>query len=215
MNFCAASTPVSDAAAPLAPFDAGSGPCVVFVADTAAREWDATARAIARTANAVVLDPLAGDISVAAQHLAVLLHALGRGPYHLVAAARAAVSVCRFALDEPQLAASCTLVNAWPLAPGSGRGPINNDASLLGRTRSDVYRRLIEHGMPCPTLLVWSIDDPIGDRDAATALNEIFVRRRRETEIRYFARTGTDVFRERPAAFDRMLAMFVDDVAAG
>ena len=200
MNSFAASTPV---------IDSMTAPSVIFLAETSARVWDETAATIGATATPAMLEDFADSIDAATLQLTAFAHDLGDGPHHLVAASRAGVSAARVALARPELVASCTLVNPWALAPGGGRMPVSADAAQLGRARGEVYRGLIQRGMPCPTLLVWSIDDPAGDRDGAAALNEIFMRRQRETELRYFARTGTDVFRERPAAFARMLSAFL------
>ncbi len=186
-------------------------PSIVFLAET--RDWDATLPAFASTANAVALELIA-NVDEASRQLTACLHDLGPGPHHLVALSRSAVSAARVALAMPDRVASCTLVNGWALAPGGGRAPLSDDAPALGRARVEIYRSLIQCGMPCPTLLVWSIDDPIGDRDAAAVLNEMFVQRQRETEIRYFARAGTDVFRERPAAFNRMVSGFTAHAAS-
>jgi pimeloyl-ACP methyl ester carboxylesterase len=85
----------------------------------------------------------------------------------------------------------------------------------LGRLRSETHHVLLARGMPCPTLLVWAADDPTGDIDGSMLLDEMFMRRQRQTEVRYFNRAGHYLFREHPTAFNRMLAAFVRQHAAG
>lgn len=79
----------------------------------------------------------------------------------------------------------------------------------LGRLRSDTHRALLARGMPCPTLLVWAAEDPTGDIDGSRLLDEMFMRRQRQTEVRYFTRAGHYLFREHPKTFNRMLSAFV------
>lgn len=75
--------------------------------------------------------------------------------------------------------------------------------------RSEVHRWLIEKGMPCPTLIPWGYNDPGASIEAGMQLIELFMRRQRRTEVRIFNRSGHFVYREHPAAFNRLLDGFI------
>lgn len=75
--------------------------------------------------------------------------------------------------------------------------------------RGETHRWLIEKGMPCPTLVTWGYQDPGAAMDAGMQLIELFMKRQRKTEVRIFNRSGHFVYREHPAAFNRMLHGFV------
>jgi 2-hydroxy-6-oxonona-2,4-dienedioate hydrolase len=75
--------------------------------------------------------------------------------------------------------------------------------------RGEVHRWLIEKGMPCPTLIVWGYEDPGASLEAGMQLIELFMKRQRSTEVRLFNRSGHFVYREHPAAFNRMLDAFI------
>lgn len=91
----------------------------------------------------------------------------------------------------------------------------HNDANLTRYTgnwmtcRAALHRRFNERGMPCPTLVAWGLNDPIAPIENAKYLMEILAVRQRDTEMRIFNSAGHYVFRERPAAFSRMVASFV------
>ena len=78
-------------------------------------------------------------------------------------------------------------------------------APKLLEQRTQVHRWLIEHGMPCPTLVVWGYQDPGADFEAGQQLIELFMKHQRDTEVRIFNRSGHFVYREHPAAFNRLL----------
>jgi len=79
----------------------------------------------------------------------------------------------------------------------------------LHKQRGETHRWLIETGMPCPTLVVWGYNDPGADLKNGLQLIELFMMRQRRTEVRLFNRSGHFVYREHPAAFNRMLDGFV------
>lgn len=79
----------------------------------------------------------------------------------------------------------------------------------LERQTAEVRRWLIEKGMPCPTLIVWGRNDPGAEFEAGMQLVELFMMNQRETEMRVFNRSGHFVYREHPAAFNRMLDVWV------
>ncbi len=74
----------------------------------------------------------------------------------------------------------------------------------LGRQRGETRRWILDRGMPCPTLLVWGLNDPTADLDNGKFLLEMLMRKQRQSEFRLFNRAGHFVFREQPAAFARM-----------
>ena len=82
-------------------------------------------------------------------------------------------------------------------------------APQMHKQRGEVHRWLIEQGMPCPTLVVWGYNDPGATLEAGMQLIELFMKRQRKTEVRLFNRSGHFVYREHPAAFNRMLDAFV------
>ncbi len=79
----------------------------------------------------------------------------------------------------------------------------------LFRQKAEVHRWLLTEGMPCPTLIVWGRNDPGADFESGLLLIEMFMKHQRETEVRVFNRSGHFVYREHPAAFNRMLDAWV------
>jgi 2-hydroxy-6-oxonona-2,4-dienedioate hydrolase len=78
-------------------------------------------------------------------------------------------------------------------------------APQLLKQRTQTHRWLIERGMPCPTLITWGYNDPGADFEAGQQLIELFMKHQRKTEVRIFNRSGHFVYREHPAAFNRLL----------
>lgn len=82
-------------------------------------------------------------------------------------------------------------------------------APQLFRQKSETHRWLIERGMPCPTLVVWGLNDPAADLDNGMQLVELFMMKQRDTEVRMFNQSGHFVMREQAAGFNRMLDAWV------
>lgn len=82
-------------------------------------------------------------------------------------------------------------------------------APQLFKQKGETTRWLIERGMPCPTLVVWGLNDPAADLDNGMQLIELFMMRQRDTEVRIFNQSGHFVMREQSAAFNRMLDAWV------
>lgn len=78
-------------------------------------------------------------------------------------------------------------------------------AKQLGPT----HRQLLEKGMPCPTLLAWSLNDPVGDVANGRLLVEMFQQKQDATEVRYFNEAGHYIFHELPEAFALMLRHYI------
>jgi 2-hydroxy-6-oxonona-2,4-dienedioate hydrolase len=79
----------------------------------------------------------------------------------------------------------------------------------LARQRVETYRWLLERGIPCPTLIVWGLNDPTADFENGKRLIEMFMHKQPQTEIRILNRSGHFVFREQAAAFNRAVDSFV------
>jgi pimeloyl-ACP methyl ester carboxylesterase len=82
-------------------------------------------------------------------------------------------------------------------------------APQLFKQKGETTRWLIERGMPCPTLVVWGLDDPAADLDNGMQLVELFMMKQRDTEVRLFNQSGHFVMREQAAGFNRMLDAWV------
>ena len=79
----------------------------------------------------------------------------------------------------------------------------------LHKQRTETHRWLTEKGMPCPTLVVWGYNDPGADIANGWQLIELYMKHQRKTEVRVLAQAGHFVFREHPAAFNRLVDSFV------
>lgn len=79
----------------------------------------------------------------------------------------------------------------------------------LRKQRSETYRWILERGMPCPTLLVWGLNDPTAEFDNAKLLIEMMMRTQSKTEVRIFDKAGHFVFREQAEGFNGMLHDYV------
>ena len=56
-----------------------------------------------------------------------------------------------------------------------------------------------------PIFITWGYNDPGADFEAGQQLIELFMKHQRKTEVRIFNRSGHFVYREHPAAFNRLL----------
>jgi pimeloyl-ACP methyl ester carboxylesterase len=79
----------------------------------------------------------------------------------------------------------------------------------LRSQRGEVYRWILDRGMPCPTLLVWGLNDLRTEFENAKLLVDMMMRTQPRTELRLFNKTGHYVFREQPEAFNGMLLDYV------
>ena len=111
---------------------------------------------------------------------------------------------------DGSLAIAATKRNQAAVAKMSGGLMRTLFAPKLAAQKAETHRWLLERGMPCPTLVAWGYDDPAADIEHGLALVEMFMRKQRRTEVRLFNRCGHFVMREHPAAFNRMVASFVD-----
>jgi pimeloyl-ACP methyl ester carboxylesterase len=123
-------------------FDEGKGEPIVLLhggvmgernAAVSAEDWELNFDAIARAHRAIAVDRLGQGrtdnpsrnadytMSAVSAHLADFLTALGHGPYHLVGHAEGGYTALRLAVYEPDLVASCTIIDSDTAAPGVGR----------------------------------------------------------------------------------------------
>lgn len=123
-------------------FDAGKGEPVVLLhggvmgernAAASAEDWEMNFEAIAGSHRAVAVDRLGQGrtdnparnadytMGTVTAHLVAFLRVLGQGPYHLVGHAEGGYLALRLAVYEPDLVASCVIVDSDTAAPGVGR----------------------------------------------------------------------------------------------
>jgi pimeloyl-ACP methyl ester carboxylesterase len=79
----------------------------------------------------------------------------------------------------------------------------------MGKLLGPTHRQLREKGLKCPTLLTWSLDDPVGDVSNGRLLVEMFQEKQPNTEVRYFNKVGHYSFREQPKHFTHMLKHYL------
>ncbi len=79
----------------------------------------------------------------------------------------------------------------------------------LSRQRRETQRWLLERGMPCPTLVTWGFRDPTADFENGKQLIRMFMKKRPDTLVNLFNRSGHFVYREYPAQFNRAQYSFV------
>lgn len=111
---------------------------------------------------------------------------------------------------DGSLAIAATEKNKIAIAKMNQEGLLKRQfAPQLFKQQGETTRWLIERGMPCPTLVVWGLNDPAADLDNGMQLIELFMMKQRDTEVRIFNQSGHFVMREHPAAFNRMLDAWV------
>ena len=124
-------------------FDKGDGEPVMLLhggvmgernAAASAEDWEPNFDAIAGAHRAIAVDRLGQGrtdnpsrnadytMSAVSAHLVAFLRALGQGPYHLVGHAEGGYLALKLAVYEPDLVASCVIVDSDTAAPGVGRG---------------------------------------------------------------------------------------------
>jgi 2-hydroxy-6-oxo-6-(2'-carboxyphenyl)-hexa-2,4-dienoate hydrolase len=120
------------------------------------------------------------------------------------------LSVTEEWLDEPvEVAKSKRNMEAVAVMQAEDRY-LRSYVGSWNRKRSELHRAIHSEGLPCPTLVVWGLDDPIAPFSNAEYLMELLAPKQRETELRVFNRAGYFVFREHPAAFCRTVRSFVE-----
>lgn len=75
--------------------------------------------------------------------------------------------------------------------------------------RSQLHRRIHDEGLPCPTLIVWGLNDPVAPLENGKYLMELLAPQQRDTEFRIFNSAGHYPHWEHPATFARVVTSFV------
>lgn len=81
--------------------------------------------------------------------------------------------------------------------------------------RSQLHRAIHSDGLPCPTLVIWGLNDPVAPFSNAEYLMELLTPKQRDTELRAFNSAGYFVFRDHPAPFCRTVSSFVKSYNKG
>ena len=123
-------------------FDKGQGPTLVLIhgghfgASTSAdacEDWDVNFDSLAEWARVIAFDKLGqgytgnpktdDDYTMAAvvRHATGTLQALGIDNAHLIGHSRGGYVTCRMTVENPELVATCTIINSNTTAPGTGR----------------------------------------------------------------------------------------------
>jgi 2-hydroxy-6-oxonona-2,4-dienedioate hydrolase len=153
-------------------FEAGQGPTLVLFHGgnmgsgnlaECAEDWELNFAGLARQCHVIAVDKLGqgytdnpltnNDFTMAAtvRHAKSFLTALNLKQVHIAGHSRGGYLVCRLALDDPKLIASCTIIDTNTLAPGS---PISAQVLAnppLPRLSYESQRWIIEHYSYSPT----------------------------------------------------------------
>ena len=137
-------------------FEKGSGPPLVLIlggnfgspaSASSAIVWDQNFDALSEDFHAVAFDKLGQGhtdnpknddytMNSAVQHANGFIRALGLSDVHLAGHSRGGYLVCRLTLEQPNLIASCTIIDSNTCAPGRGL----NDVVLAGAPRPHLSR---------------------------------------------------------------------------
>lgn len=79
----------------------------------------------------------------------------------------------------------------------------------IERGRRDLLRAIDDRGFSVPTLLVWGVNDPSAPLPLGYQIFERIALKTAQAELHVFNGAGHYSFREHPAAFDRVLAGFL------
>jgi 2-hydroxy-6-oxonona-2,4-dienedioate hydrolase len=202
-------------------FEAGQGPSLVLFHGgnmgsgnlaECAEDWELNFAALARQCHVIAIDKLGQgytdnplidiDYSMAAtvRHAQAFLKALDLKRVHIAGHSRGGYLVCRLALDDPNLIASCTIIDTNTLAPGSPRSAQVLANPPLPRLSRESQRWIIEHYSYSPTHITKTWLDAVTDvaalpksRDAHQKMTECglsknqFMPRLSEDRSRIFA----------------------------
>lgn len=82
----------------------------------------------------------------------------------------------------------------------------------LARDKAEMFSWICNRGMPCPTLMIWGLNDPTATIDQGFALLEMLMLKQRRMEFQIFNESGHFTYREHPAAFNALVTGFCDSV---
>ncbi|EBA07997.1 alpha/beta fold hydrolase [Sagittula stellata] len=77
--------------------------------------------------------------------------------------------------------------------------------------RSALHRQFHDTGLPCPTLLVWGLNDPVAPLENGKYLLELLTPQQRDTEIRIFNTAGHFPHWEHPETFARVVGSYAKE----
>jgi 2-hydroxy-6-oxonona-2,4-dienedioate hydrolase len=85
-------------------------------------------------------------------------------------------------------------------------------APSMNRTKALLWEVCRNAGVPVPTQVVWSNNDPAASREAGFVLFDIISGRQKATQMHLINRAGSFPFREQPDAFHHIVASFGEGV---
>ncbi len=83
----------------------------------------------------------------------------------------------------------------------------------LAELRRSTIARIDSYGLPTPALVLWGRDDPSAPVPLAVQLFDLIAARGSAAELHVLNRAGHYCFRERPAAFERVVSSFCQQCA--
>ncbi len=146
-------------------FEQGAGPPLVLVfggnfgspeAASSAIVWDRNFDTLARDFRVVAFDKLGQGhtgnppnddytMNAAVQHAKGFIHALGLSQVHLAGHSRGGYLVCRLTLEEPELVASCTIIDSNSCAPGRGLNDVVHSGAPRPALGRECQKWIYEH----------------------------------------------------------------------
>lgn len=79
------------------------------------------------------------------------------------------------------------------------------------KKRSELHRRIHDEGLPCATLIVWGLNDPVAPLENGKYLLELLAPKQRNTELRIFNSAGHYPHWEHAATFARVVTSFAQE----
>lgn len=83
----------------------------------------------------------------------------------------------------------------------------------LARDREAMFARLRDHGIECPTQIIWGRDDPTAHLDQGWALWDLIASRRSDAQFHVINQAGHFSYREHPRAFNELIHSFIQTSA--
>lgn len=82
----------------------------------------------------------------------------------------------------------------------------------LNQDKGDVFARLRDHGLPCPTLVIWGKNDPTAILAQGQIIFDLIASRQPQSQMCVLNQAGHFCFREQPAAFNAAVSGFIDSL---
>lgn len=82
----------------------------------------------------------------------------------------------------------------------------------LNRDKADIFARLRDHGLTCPTLVIWGKNDPTALLEQGQIIFDLVASRAPRAQLCVLNRAGHFCFREQPAAFNAAITGFIDSL---